>query len=74
MKAKKITKVKDSKSLGLGVDGIPSTLLKEIVEHIIAPLAKVFNLLLKEGIVPAGWKQANIMLVFKKASRNKPYN
>ena len=47
MIAKKIKKMKDNKSPG--VDGIPPKLLKEIVEQISTPLAKLFNLLLEEG-------------------------
>ena len=74
---KKIKKMKDNKSPG--VDGIPPKLLKEIVEQISTPLAKVFNLSLEEGIeeegiVPAEWKEANITPLFKKGSRNKPEN
>ena len=42
--------MKDNKSPG--VDGIPPKLLLEIVEQISIPLATVFNLLLKEGVVP----------------------
>ena len=38
MLAKKIKKMKHNKSLG--VDGIPSKLLKEIVEQISTPFAK----------------------------------
>ena len=72
MIAKKIKKMKDNKSPG--VDGIPPKLLKEIVEHIRKPLAKVFNLSLEEGIVPSEWKEANITLLFKKGSRKKPEN
>ena len=63
--------MKDNKSPG--VDGIPPKLLKEI-EQISTPLAKVFNLSLEEGIVPSEWKEANITLLFKKGSRNKPEN
>ena len=72
MIAKKIKKINDNKSPG--VDGIPSKLLKEIVEQISAPLAKLFNLSLEEGIVPSEWKEANITPLFKKGSRNKPEN
>ena len=50
MIAKKIKKMKDNKSPG--VDGTPPKLLKEIVEQISKPLAKLFNLSLEEGIVP----------------------
>ena len=42
MIANKIKKMKDNKSPG--VDGIPPKLLKEIVEQISTPLAKLFNL------------------------------
>ena len=72
MIAKKIKKMKDNKSHG--VDGIPPKLLKEIVEQISTPLAKLFNLSLEEGIVPSEWKEANITPLFKKGSRNKPEN
>ena len=72
MIAKKIKKMKDNRSPE--VDGIPPKLLKEIVEQIIIPLAKCFNLSLEEGIVPSEWKEANITPQFKKGSRNKPEN
>ena len=72
MIAKKIKKMKDNKSPG--VDGIPPKLLKEIVEQISTPLAKLFNLSLEEEIVPSEWKEANIKPLFKKGSRNKPEN
>ena len=72
MIAKKIKKMKENKSRG--VDGIPPKLLKEIVEQISTPLAKVFNLLLEEGIVPSEWKEANITPLFKRGWRNKPEN
>ena len=72
MIAKKIKKMKDNKSPL--VDGIPPKLLKEIVEQISTPLAKLFNLSLEEGIVPSEWKEANITPLFKKGSRNKPEN
>ena len=55
MIANKIKKMKDNKSLG--VDGIPPKLLKEIVEQNSTPLAKLFNLSLKEEIVQNGKKQ-----------------
>ena len=71
MIAKKIKKMKDNKSAG--VDGIPPKLLKEIVEQISTPLAKVLNLSL-EGIVPSEWKEANITPLFKKGLRNKLEN
>ena len=69
---KEIEKMKDNKSHG--VDGMPPKLLKEMVVQISTPLAKVFNLSLEEGIVPSERKDANITLLFKKGSRNKPDN
>ena len=56
------------------VDGMPPKLLKEIVEQISTPFAKVLTLSLEEGIVPSEWKEANITPLFKKASRNKSDN
>ena len=66
MIANKIKKMKDNTSPR--VDGIPPKLLKEIVEQISTPLAKLFNLSLEEAI------EANITPLFKKGSRNKPEN
>ena len=50
MVAKKIKAMKDNKSPA--VDGIRPKLLMETVEQINIPLARVFNLSLKEGVVP----------------------
>ena len=72
MVAKKIKAMKYNKSRG--VDGIPPKLLMETVEQISIPLARVFNLLLKEGVVPFEWKEANIIPLLKKGSRNKSEN
>ena len=72
MAAKKIKEMKDNKSPG--VDGIPPKLLMETVDQISVPLARVFNLSLKEGVVPFEWKEANIIRLFKKDLRNKSDN
>ena len=50
MVAKKIKAMKNNNSPG--VDGIHPKLLMETVEQISIPLARVFNLSLKEGVVP----------------------
>ena len=71
MVAKKIKAMKDNKSPG--VDGIPPELL-ETVEQICIPLARVFNLSLKVGVVPFECKEADIMPLFKQGSRNKSEN
>ena len=44
------------------------------VEQISTPLAHMFNMSLQEGIVPLEWKEANIVPLFKKGSRNKSVN
>ena len=70
--ASQINNMKENKSPG--VDGISHKLLKEIVEQCSTPLAHVFNMSLREGIVPLEWKEANIIPLFKKGSRNKSVN
>ena len=70
--ANKINNIKENKSPG--VDGIAPKILKETVEQICTPLAHVFNMSLQEGIVPFEWKEANIIPLFKKGSRNKSVN
>ena len=69
MVAMKRRDMKDNKSPG--VDGIPPKLLLEIVEQI---KSTVFNFSLELGIVPLEWKEANIIPLFKKGSRNKSEN
>ena len=68
----KINNMKENKSPG--VDGISPKILKETIEQISTPLAHVFNMSLKEGIVPLEWKEANSIPLFKKGSRNKSVN
>ena len=64
--------MKDNKSPG--VDGIHPKLLLETVEQVNMPLATMFNLSLKEGVVLFVWKDAIITPLFKKGSRNKSEN
>ena len=72
MVAQKIKAMEENKSPG--VDVIPPKLLMETVNQISIPLARVFNLSLKDGVVPLEWKEANIIPLFKKGSRNKSEN
>ena len=64
MIAKKIATMKQNK-----VMEYHQNLLKEIVELISTPLAKVFHLSLEEGIVPSERKEANITPVVYKLFR-----
>ena len=68
----KINNMKENKSPG--VDGISPKILKETVEQISTPLAHVFNMSLQEETVPFEWKEANMIPLFKKGSRNKSVN
>ena len=68
----KINNMKENKSPE--VDGISPKILKQTVEQISTPLAHVFNMSLPEGTVPLEWKEANIIPLFKKGSRNKSVN
>ena len=70
--ANKMNNMKENKSPG--VDGIAPKILKETVEQMCTPLAHLFNMSLQEGIVPFEWKEANIIPLFKKGSRNKSVN
>ena len=70
--ASKINNMKENKSPR--VDVISPKILRETVEQISSPLAHVFNMSLQEGIVPLEWKEANIIPLFKKGSRNKSVN
>ena len=71
MVTKKIKAMKDNESLGMA--GIPPKLM-ETVEQISIPLTRVFNLSLKGGVVTFEWKEANIIPLLKKGSRNKSKN
>ena len=64
MVAKEIRDMKDIKSSG--VDGIPTTLLLEIVKQRSIRLETVFNLSLEERVVPLQWKEANSKPLLKK--------
>ena len=52
-----------------GPDGIPGRLLKECAKEISSSLAKLFNKSLCLGMVPAEWKSANIIPLFKNGAK-----
>ena len=70
--ANKSNNMKENKSPG--IYGIAPKILKETVEQMCTPLAHVFKMSLREGIVPLVWKEANIIPLFKKGPRNKSVN
>ena len=57
-----------------GIDGITSSILKELNNIICKPLAIVFNKSLSEGFVPEDWRLANVTTIFKKGVKCKPEN
>ncbi|GBM59470.1 putative RNA-directed DNA polymerase from transposon BS [Araneus ventricosus] len=53
-------------SLTVGVDKIPSFIIKGCAEFFIYPLLILFNLSLRSNVFPYVWKQTRIIPVFKK--------
>eukprot|EP00061_Rhincodon_typus_P001784 g15772.t1 len=53
-----------------GPDGLHPRLLKEIAEEIV----EVLEVILESGMVPEGWKIANVTPLFKKGVRQKIEN
>ena len=49
-------------------------IVRLICEQMSTPLAHVFNMSLQEGTVPLEWKEANMIPLFKKGSRNNYVN
>ena len=49
---------------------ISPKLLMETVEQVSIPLARVYNLSLKEEVVLVEWKEANVISLFENGYRN----
>ena len=70
MAAKKTKAMKDIKSRGIS----PKRLLMETVEQINIPLARVSTLFSRDEVFPVEWKEAHIIPLFEKVSKNKSDN
>lgn len=53
-----------------GPDGISPRMIREAGSSISEPLNKIFNECLKTGKMPRMWKQAHVIPIYKKGSRN----
>jgi hypothetical protein len=67
-----IKRLRPSKSVGL--DGIPSFVIKGCCEIFVAVLRFIFNISLSQNIFPNLWKQAAIVPVFKKGKTSSVVN
>ena len=55
-------------------EGIPSLFIKKSINSFLFPLHVLFNLFLSSNFVPAQWKTALIVPIFKKGDRRKASN
>ena len=69
---KKLKKLKPEKSPG--PDGIHPMVLQNTAEVVADPLAQIFQESYSQGLLPADWKKANIVPIFKKGSRTNANN
>ncbi|RMC17434.1 hypothetical protein DUI87_06016 [Hirundo rustica rustica] len=58
----------------MGPDRIKQRILKELTDAITKPLAMLFNWYWKSTEVPADWKLANSLVIFRKDKKNDPGN
>ena len=72
MVAKKIKALDKSKACGL--DGIHPRQLRELVDCVSEPIAKILNRSLKDKMLPVDWKTAVITPIFKKGNKNVAAN
>ena len=67
-----LSKIKPFKAFG--PDGIPAFLLKEIAFQIAPSLAVVFQASINQCKLPADWKVAHVVPVYKKGVKSSPNN
>jgi Reverse transcriptase (RNA-dependent DNA polymerase) len=69
------TQIKKLKKTGsAGPDGISSELLQECSDEISPILAALYRKSMNTSTVPAEWKQANVVPIFKKGAKQDPSN
>jgi Reverse transcriptase (RNA-dependent DNA polymerase)/Endonuclease-reverse transcriptase len=62
------------KTSSAGPDGISAELLQECANEISPILAAIFRKSMNTSTVPAEWKQANVVPIFKKGAKHDPSN
>jgi len=68
-------KIKDLKPhSAAGPDGISPRLLQECIAELSPVLAMIYRKSMDQGIVPAEWKTANVVPIFKKGSKSASGN
>ena len=68
--AKMLRNIKPHKATGL--DEIPARLLKEAADQLDPILTLIFQASYNQGAVPAAWRQADVVPVFKKGDPATP--
>ena len=68
----KLKRLKPDKSPG--PDGIHPMVLQNTAEVVADPLARIFQESYSQGVLPADWKKANIVPIFKKGSKSDANN
>ncbi|KFV96106.1 hypothetical protein N327_11049, partial [Fulmarus glacialis] len=58
----------------MGPDGIHPRVLKELVDVMAGPLSIIYQRFWESGEVPADWKLANVIPIYKKGVREDPGN
>ena len=53
-----------------GNDGLPACMIKDVASVISSPLSYIVNLSLKKGTIPAEWKEARVIPIFKSGPKN----
>ena len=61
-------------SKGPGPDGIPPVLLKKLVNELVTPIFRLFNLSLQTGIFPEVWKESYLVPIHKSGKKSDVKN
>ena len=57
-----------------GPDGIGARILKEAINQVSEPLQIIFNRSIRENSIPADWKTADVVPIYKKGEKGDPGN